>query len=488
MSSTPLIFNITKAGYQTSLDQQNFGLQVKLSKLVFGTGHYESVDDDLRTTLDEPAVEANLTAGGLVELKNQLILGLNFVPDQKVEVSEIGIYTTDNILFAVASKPAGEFFTLNPDVALVSSFALALGQITNVTVVLQNDAPIFQQMMFNHEMAPDPHPQYATDNDLHDANVYNDNTFLRKSQVINHLDSTSPSDPLSAHMGKVLRDSAAWRVFFGQTSTSIVDGDNGNTYIRLLDGNLNPSGGSTRVYGIGNIEVFSISGELRISGKLNDTLTSTATDQALTAYQGKVLSDRIDNLSTYIWNNVNDNLNKKYDKAGGTISGDVRIEGNITRNRGTLISRWFSVRSGGVDQGIGLDISTQANYTSFMMTNEDGSMDGNALFAFNGRIAATNLITLGSDPVDVTGARWFNTIYVNNNPSWLIVSAAGEGYETDQNDGLRAYVNGRLVQGIYGHTSGANHYQSFNFFLLVPPWKSYEIRCNRNKWYWIEYL
>lgn len=162
MSSTPIIFHITQAGFQAAIDQQNNGLNLKLKKISFGTGHYASVDNDARTQLAQPLEEAFIAAAGTVPNTNNLILGVNFVPNSKVEVSEIGIITESGALFAVASLEEGEFFTLNPQVALVSSFGLALGTTSNISIEVQNDAPIVQQLLLNHESAANPHPQYAS--------------------------------------------------------------------------------------------------------------------------------------------------------------------------------------------------------------------------------------------------------------------------------------------------------------------------------------
>lgn len=181
MSSTPIIFNITDAGRLASVDQQNNGLNLRLKKIAFGTGHYDSTNHKTRTHLDQPIEEAFIAAGGTPPGTSNLILGVNFVPTHKVEASEVGIFTENGVLFAVASVPAGEFFTLNPQVAFVGSFGLAVGTTPNVTVEIQVDAPIVQQLMFNHETALNPHPQYVKNTD-YNAHVAQNN--LEHSNLI----------------------------------------------------------------------------------------------------------------------------------------------------------------------------------------------------------------------------------------------------------------------------------------------------------------
>lgn len=197
MSSTPIIFNITKAGFQASIDQQNNGLRLRLKKIVFGTGHYVTSNNDLRTQLVNPIEQAFIAAGGTVPNTNNLILGVNFVPSSKVEVSEIGIFDENNTLFAVASILSGEFFTLNPQVAMVSSFGLAVGSASNISIEVQNDAPIVQQLIFNHETALDPHPQYAGKTELNNhitQNTFEHNNLITLINAVNQSAGVSIQD------------------------------------------------------------------------------------------------------------------------------------------------------------------------------------------------------------------------------------------------------------------------------------------------------
>ncbi|MEJ7938255.1 hypothetical protein WKH77_10720 [Acinetobacter baumannii] len=159
--SIPVIFKVTAAGRLAALNQEQNGLNLSLNKIGFGNGHYASVDNDPRTSLQNKLVEAELSAGGILGVTNTLILSVNFVPPTAVQVSEIGIYADDGTLFAVASLAADKFFTLDVGISFVASFGLALGTTSNITVTVQTDVPIMQQLMTQHETAVNPHPQYA---------------------------------------------------------------------------------------------------------------------------------------------------------------------------------------------------------------------------------------------------------------------------------------------------------------------------------------
>lgn len=164
--SIPVIFKVTAAGRLAALNQEQNGLKLTLSKIGFGNGHYVSVDNDPRTNLQNKIAEAELSAGGIIGVTNTLILSVNFVPAAAVQCSEIGIFADDGTLFAVASLAADKFFTLDVGISFVASFGLALGTTSNITVTVQTDVPIMQQLMTQHETAANPHPQYALKTDV----------------------------------------------------------------------------------------------------------------------------------------------------------------------------------------------------------------------------------------------------------------------------------------------------------------------------------
>lgn len=105
----------------------------------------------------------------------------------------------------------------------------------------------------------------------------------------------------------------------GYSAGSIIaSNDYQRDYISLIDNNLtDPNGSGTA----GRWAIYAGAGSVAIAtatiagiAKLNNTLTSTATDSALTALQGKVLND------------------SKVNRAGDTIAGDLAIDGVLRAN------------------------------------------------------------------------------------------------------------------------------------------------------------
>ena len=334
-----VVLKITNAGLNAALDAQNNGLTLRLSTIMFGAGKYIVNDNDPRTAMESPFLTAAFVGGGVEPNSHTLRFNCTFKDNQAREVYEIGLFTDEGELFAVTSTTGEAFLSTSKTLTTVFIGGMKLGAFnsSSVQVVLDENGALALQIFGAHEAHPNPHPQYAMNTDLEDLSEQVENLFVRKTQIVDHLDSESSTDVLSARMGNKLKRDAAWRVFFGQVSSSIIDSDNSNTFIRLLDGNLKPMGGSTRVFGEGNIQISAIAGVLKILGKLNNTLTSTAIDEALTALQGKILNEKLDTVTTFVWNNVLDLLNNKYDKSGGPINGNATVNGSLKTSIGLTI-------------------------------------------------------------------------------------------------------------------------------------------------------
>ncbi|WP_111857852.1 phage tail protein [Acinetobacter sp. CFCC 10889] len=156
-----IVFTVTHAGRNAALNAEAVGLILKLDKMGFGDGH--GVSDKTVTSLASKKQETDMSASGVQPTTNTLLLGVNYTPTQDLYLSEIGIYTVDGVLFAIARKTDGHFFILSKDIPFIASFGLRLADINEGTVAVSvmQDAPIAQQMIFDHESHPDPHPQYS---------------------------------------------------------------------------------------------------------------------------------------------------------------------------------------------------------------------------------------------------------------------------------------------------------------------------------------
>ena len=178
-----IIFTITHAGRNAALSAENIGLDLKLNKMVFGRAN--GVQDENVTDLTDPQIEAGMSAGGIQPTTNTLMLGVNVLPSIDLIVAEIGIYTDDGVLFAVARLDSGHFFILSHDIPFIASFGLKLGNLENVVVSVMQDAPIAQQMIHAHEDHLDPHPQYGQA--LYDFSIDIENRLQQFFDQINNL-------------------------------------------------------------------------------------------------------------------------------------------------------------------------------------------------------------------------------------------------------------------------------------------------------------
>lgn len=155
-----IVFTVTHAGKNAALNAEEIGLILRLQTVGFGIGHGDSNQNS--ENLVNKVLETELSAGGVQPTTNTLMLGINYTPPQDLYLSEIGIYTEDGVLFAIAQKTEGHFFIFSEGIPFIGSFGLTLGDLdkNKIEITVMQDAPIAQQMIFAHEAHPDPHPQY----------------------------------------------------------------------------------------------------------------------------------------------------------------------------------------------------------------------------------------------------------------------------------------------------------------------------------------
>ncbi|WP_417212066.1 phage baseplate protein [Acinetobacter venetianus] len=166
-----VIFKITNAGLNAALDAQNNGLTVRLDKIKFGSGQYDVVDEDPRTSMVNPFLSADFIGGGTESNSHTLRFNCSFIDTQSRDVFEIGLFTDQNVLFAVASRTTTPFFKTSSTLKTVFVGGLKLGAFDSqsVVVVLQEDGALVLQLLGAHESHLNPHPQYAMLNALNNA-------------------------------------------------------------------------------------------------------------------------------------------------------------------------------------------------------------------------------------------------------------------------------------------------------------------------------
>ena len=179
--------------------------------------------------------------------------------------------------------------------------------------------------------------------------------------------------------------------------------------------------------------------------------------------------------------------NRKFDKAGGTVAGDVTINGILTvlANIAALTLK-SNVGGTEIETLFGkltlTNIPNGGGISQVFNTTAD-------LYQFDKPIFAPNLnpIGVGQTWVDLTDSRAFDTDYTNNTGRPIMVNAAPKGYEVTGSEKIAAYVDGVLVYAVQGATSGANHYQTYNVSFIVPAGATYRIvGLNRALFHWAE--
>lgn len=163
MSTTPIDFVVTKAGLNALLDASKKSIKLSLSKVKLGSGQYQANSD--RTALVAPFAENGISAGGVEVGSFSLRFTMIMNHSQEKLCSEIGIYTSTGVLFAVAAKTTGSFFRLYPSIDYVANFGLSLAttaDINAINFVLDGRGGLATKLMQDHLLAEDPHPQYKT--------------------------------------------------------------------------------------------------------------------------------------------------------------------------------------------------------------------------------------------------------------------------------------------------------------------------------------
>lgn len=134
---------------------------------------------------------------------------------------------------------------------------------------------------------------------------------------------------------------------------------------------------SQTTYGIGTTSQY---GHCKV---INNLTTGNATDgQALNAYQGKILNDKVSTAQNTA-NSANNNANGRLSTSGGTISGELTIDGGI--NLRSNITGWGSIS---LMNGYYIILGTGTNQT--YLNGDNGNVTvGNNLYVDNGSIRSS---------------------------------------------------------------------------------------------------
>ena len=159
--SEPINFIVTNTGKNALYLAQENNVKLSLNKVGLGAGQYVANAD--RVQLAAKFTENGIAAGSIEAATFSLRFTMIMSYSAEKAVSELGLYTSTGVLFAVASKPNGSYFKLYPGIDYVATFGLALEQAVDPTLIeffVDGRGGIATQLMQDHLIADDPHPQY----------------------------------------------------------------------------------------------------------------------------------------------------------------------------------------------------------------------------------------------------------------------------------------------------------------------------------------
>lgn len=168
-----------------------------------------------------------------------------------------------------------------------------------------------------------------------------DENYIKRSEIVDNLITADPNKPLSANAGKSLQDGklgkndnavsatelqTARTIAISGAVTGTATGFDGSANIAIATTAIDGSKISTGTVPVARLPAASTSAAGAV--KLNNTLTSTSTTEALTAAQGKVLNDRF----------INDFLNLKSENGYQKLPSGLIIQwGRFTPTMATTI-------------------------------------------------------------------------------------------------------------------------------------------------------
>lgn len=174
-SSDPIIISptLTYAGQQAAFNQANNGLELRLTHVTFGTGHYDPTGNE--QGLLHPVGSSVAIAGGSRPTPTQIRMVVSWNENVgAVAIGEIG-WWADNVLVYVWSKADGTIASYKTDGAAYVLFNdLTLSQVpaSSINIVISADESAALAALGAHEGDPDPHPQYALNSEMPDAQSY----------------------------------------------------------------------------------------------------------------------------------------------------------------------------------------------------------------------------------------------------------------------------------------------------------------------------
>nr|WP_313098252.1 hypothetical protein [Moraxella sp. CTOTU48717] len=165
MAAKPIIMTITNSAKNAMLDSENTGITLRLERLAIGSGRYNPSGSE--TALKNEISRHVITVGDIEPATHTLRLFSVVKATTETEVWELGLYDTENRLFALASSTDKPLFKVYPDIDFVGNFAIKLDAFdaSKVQVVTDPNGALSLVLMSQHLAHPNPHPQYLLRNE-----------------------------------------------------------------------------------------------------------------------------------------------------------------------------------------------------------------------------------------------------------------------------------------------------------------------------------
>lgn len=228
MASKPIIMTITDSAKNAMLDSENTGITLRLERLAIGSGRYNPSGSE--TALENEISRHVITVGDIEPATHTLRLFSVVKATTETEVWELGLYDTENRLFALASSTDKPLFKVYPDIDFVGNFAIKLDAFnaSKVQVVTDPNGALSLVLMSHHLAHADPHPQYL--------NKLRHQMLMRQAYPIGYPHWTSQNIDPKPFFDELLGIETSWRRVQGVELVAVRDGDNNIGLPRKITG------------------------------------------------------------------------------------------------------------------------------------------------------------------------------------------------------------------------------------------------------------
>lgn len=230
---------ITKIGIESAVNADARGLKVELSHIKYSADYFESTVMDERTNIPNVIFESSIEVGGTSEDGRTLRLFSTINAPSSMQINSLGVYTTEGVLFAVASVTNGNLFKVFTGISFIASFGMTFSAslLEMITVTTDENTAQSLILMAQHELSSNPHPQYLRIDKIKEhiviPKVPDASTTVKGIVMLaDNLVTDDPNKALTARQGMILARqlSAGVGLGIGQEYIPVTRTNNGTRY------------------------------------------------------------------------------------------------------------------------------------------------------------------------------------------------------------------------------------------------------------------